>query len=83
MICKNKMCIYQKDNACTLDEIEIDWRGTCKNWRNARIGKERLEYSKLCTCLMAKNTENFTFDEETGDYSYIEPKNRDFSDDLV
>lgn len=76
MICRNKMCIYQNDGVCTLEEIEIDWRGNCKYWRNTRIVREEMEFSKLFTRLMAKNTEKFDFDEETGEYSYNEPDYR-------
>lgn len=30
MTCENYLCIYQQNNECTLDKIELDIQGSCQ-----------------------------------------------------
>ncbi len=67
MKCNNKMCTYQKDNLCTLTEIEIDWRGNCKQWINTRIVQETLDESKAYTKLLIRNTDEYSYNSNSGE----------------
>ncbi len=46
MNCLNNFCIYQKDNECMLDEIELDINGCCEECIYANIPPQILEYEK-------------------------------------
>ena len=70
MKCNNKMCIYQNNNICTFGEIEIDWRGNCKNWINTRITRDTLDFSKFYTNLLIKDAKNHDYNPETGDLTH-------------
>ena len=72
MKCANKMCIYQKENICTLEKIEVDWRGNCKNWINARVMADTLNFCKLYTNLLVKNEEDYYFNKDTGEMVHKE-----------
>ena len=66
MKCENKFCIYQEDNDCTnKNEIEIDWRGFCKNLIPVRMPKRDLSAGKLVTQASLKSGNHF-FDKEIG-----------------
>ena len=46
MNCENLFCIYQKDNQCILDEIDLDITGMCTSCIYINIDNESLEKSK-------------------------------------
>ena len=46
MVCLNEFCIYQKDNNCLLDTIELDINGCCEECIYADIPPKVLEYEK-------------------------------------
>ena len=52
MTCENYFCIYQKNNKCILNKIELDVLGQCKDCINIDIPfnyLERLKNQKLNT----------------------------------
>ena len=46
MECLNEFCIYQKDDKCILDEIEIGTSGICQSCIYPNIPPEILEQEK-------------------------------------
>ncbi len=46
MECLNNFCIYQKDDECMLDEIELDTNGTCVSCIYPDIPPQILKYEK-------------------------------------
>ena len=46
MECLNKLCIYQKNDKCMLDEIELDSSGICQMCIYPDIPPEILEQEK-------------------------------------
>ena len=46
MECENAFCIYQKDNRCLLDVIELDINGSCQSVIYPDIPTHILEYEK-------------------------------------
>ena len=46
MECLNNFCIYQKDDKCMLDEIELDINGSCTECIYPDIPTHILEYEK-------------------------------------
>lgn len=76
MKCDNKICIYQKNNMCTLEEIEIDWRGNCKRLIKARITEDILDFCKLYTNLMIENKEDYSFNPATGEVNHTIKHNK-------
>ena len=46
MLCENIFCIYNSDDRCQLDEIELDIIGNCKTCVYVEIGKKELEKKK-------------------------------------
>ncbi len=46
MHCENMYCIYQKDNACTLDEIALDSMGMCSDCILVNIDTDALATAK-------------------------------------
>ena len=55
MVCLNEFCIYQKDNNCLLDTVELDSNGRCEECIYADIPPQILEYEK------EKLREKYTF----------------------
>lgn len=49
MRCENKFCIYQKDNICSLDKIEIDSMGMCTECIHTTINESILSKIKTKT----------------------------------
>ena len=47
MKCENKLCIFQENDECRNDKIEIDYRGNCKNMIFMRITQDSLNYNKF------------------------------------
>ena len=47
MKCENKLCIFQENEKCLKDEIEIDYRGNCKNMIFMRLSTDNLEFNKF------------------------------------
>ncbi len=46
MICKNRFCVYNDKELCTLEEIEIDISGSCSdciyiNFKEEELAKRR------------------------------------------
>ena len=46
MTCENIFCIYQKNNKCVLEEINLDITGTCADCIYMNIGQKRLNELK-------------------------------------
>ncbi len=46
MNCENYLCIYQNKGQCTLDEIELDVIGVCKECIYIDFSKENLQQKK-------------------------------------
>ena len=46
MVCLNKFCIYQKNDKCLLEVIELDINGCCEECIYADIPPQILEYEK-------------------------------------
>ena len=46
IVCENELCIYQEDNACTIDSIEIDSSGACISCNQVSLDKKTLENAK-------------------------------------
>ncbi len=46
MECLNNFCIYEKDNKCMLDTIELDTNGSCMSCIYRNIPPQILEYEK-------------------------------------
>ncbi len=46
MECRNVFCIYQKDNQCTMGDIELDSAGVCQSCIYPDIPTEILETAK-------------------------------------
>lgn len=71
MKCKNRLCVYQKDNECIIkNEIELDWHGLCKNMVPIRISEESLFYEKMVTKLQIEDGNHY-LDNETGIVHFI------------
>ncbi len=47
MKCDNKICIFQKNEECLRNAIEIDYRGNCKNMIFMRVTQDNLELNKF------------------------------------
>lgn len=83
MKCLNRFCIYQEIEDCTCeceDEIEIDWRGICKNMIPARITRLKLEDSKEYTKLILRIDKDCYFDKENGLVTFDEKKVQYYND---
>lgn len=46
MTCENILCIYQKNNKCILNEINLDITGTCVNCIYVDLSEETLSELK-------------------------------------
>lgn len=46
MKCENCFCIYQRNNYCSLTEVELDIQGQCKECIYIDLEKETLEKLK-------------------------------------
>ena len=46
MNCLKELCIYQKDDKCMLDSIELDNNGCCESCIFVNIPSNLLEYEK-------------------------------------
>ena len=46
MVCLNEFCIYQKENNCLLDTVELDSNGHCQECIYPNIPPQILEYEK-------------------------------------
>ncbi len=46
MYCENELCIYQEDNECILNEIEIDYAGMCRSCLTVSIPETQLTEMK-------------------------------------
>ncbi len=46
MTCENFLCIYQRNNECVLDEINLDITGTCADCIYVDISQEKLKELK-------------------------------------
>ncbi len=67
MNCLNRFCIFNNFDECTnTEEIEIDWRGFCKNMIPVRIPRTDLKGKKDYTKLVLKIDKNYYFDKEIG-----------------
>ena len=72
MKCKNRLCIYQKNNECSIkDVVELDWYGLCKNMIPIRISEESLFYEKTVAKLQIKDGKHY-FENETGIIRFID-----------
>ena len=47
--CENYLCIYEKENNCTLEQITLDITGACTDCMYVEIKKEELERLKKAT----------------------------------
>lgn len=66
MKCENVFCIYQENGACNNEnEINIDWRGLCKNMIPVKTTRYTLDIEKMITKLNMKDKKHF-FDKESG-----------------
>ena len=45
--CENDYCIYQKDNLCTLDKLNIEFGGVCADCILVNIPDDKLKQLKL------------------------------------
>ncbi len=46
MNCENIYCLYNRDNKCLLDDIELDIQGKCKSCIYTQIDDEYLNQKK-------------------------------------
>ena len=46
MLCKNKFCVFQKEEKCNLSTHEIDINGVCKNCIHIKIDNKTLDELK-------------------------------------
>mgnify|MGYP003290400733 CR=1 FL=1 len=46
MNCRNEFCIYQKDDKCILDEINLDIQGSCEECIYVEINNKVLQVAK-------------------------------------
>ncbi len=46
MTCENIFCIYQRNNECVLEEINLDITGTCVDCIYVDIGQKKLKKIK-------------------------------------
>ncbi len=76
MIFFNKLCLFENNRECTNKDVTMDWRGCCSSMVNIRLTKEKLEYSKMYTKLILEHNDDYYFDDETGDFMYLEDKNK-------
>ncbi len=44
--CENMFCIYQNDNRCVLDDIDLDIQGSCMDCIYVNIDKKLLDELK-------------------------------------
>ena len=44
--CENDYCLYQKDNACTLDKLDIEFGGVCDECVLVGIPNDKLKELK-------------------------------------
>lgn len=66
MKCDNIFCIYQENDACKCEsEINIDWRGFCRNMIPVKVNYRTLSGNKRITQLYMKDI-NYYFDKEKG-----------------
>lgn len=49
MLCENIFCIYQNDDSCTLDDVEMDIVGQCQSCIYVSIPKAELNRLKAQT----------------------------------
>lgn len=79
MKCNNRICIFENENECVCpDEIEIDWRGLCKNMVPIRITQRDLETHKLYTKTIYENEKEYDFDREIGEVTLKEEFRRKY-----
>lgn len=69
MKCRNNLCIHNFSKECELEEIEIDWRGNCKNMQYIYISKDTIRSNKLYTQVFLDY--KLKFDEKNGNYIYL------------
>ncbi len=67
MKCDNKICVYQENGQCRNGEVEIDWRGICKNMTPIRITADNLNASKLYSNTVLE-CGDYRFEREKGEY---------------
>lgn len=57
MRCKNRFCIYHNHGECILEEVDLDGRGCCQEYRSLSLPEEGLRqareklatrYQKIC-----------------------------------
>ncbi len=46
MVCENNLCIYQQNNTCLLDYIELDTQGQCRECIYPSFDEQALEQIK-------------------------------------
>lgn len=46
MRCENKFCIYQSQNECIYNDVELDRNGTCKKCIKIKLNDEELKNLK-------------------------------------
>lgn len=46
MTCENIFCVYQRNNQCVLEEINLDISGTCTDCIHVDIGEKTLKERK-------------------------------------
>ena len=46
MNCENIFCIYQRENRCVLEKINLDILGVCTDCIYVNVGKEKLKELK-------------------------------------
>ncbi len=76
MRCLNSLCVYEKNGKCTNENVEIDWRGNCSCMINIRLTKDTLEKSKWYTKLISEHNDDYYFNDETGEFIYLEDNNK-------
>lgn len=69
MKCGNTLCVHNFGKECELEEIEIDWRGNCKNMQYIYISKDNIRSNKLYTQVFLDC--KLKFDEKNGNYIHL------------
>lgn len=70
MKCNNYLCTHNFSKECELEEIEIDWRGNCKNMKYICLSTNDIRSHKLYTNLLLDS--KMSFDATTGKYNRLQ-----------